>query len=213
MPAPTKLGNALARTQASVSRFSAAITQSRVLEPYTIRGLNLTCLMTIVGTERMLALEGVSLAAMERDGFKQDYLTQDKYELAKAAHILAEAIRDDDPTKRADPPPLGTREQWGALSPEIIGAVWMDYCALRVKYDPLGDDVRLTQAEHDGITDALKKKDGRALQSYGLPRLAAYLLITADRQSSSATPRFEGGGTSPESSSSPTRTEEAEHDS
>lgn len=199
--ATTKLGNALAgkAQPASVSRLQAAIGAAFVCEPFTIPGINVPCLMTMVGTERMLDLDGESRLAMEARKVALDYITADKYELQYAQFVLQESCREVDKSGKPGDP-IGTRAEWGLLSAEIIAACWLAYNEMRSRLDPLADDASVSTTEILQVKDAIKKKDGRALRSFGLQKLTAYLLTTADPPSSSPTPKSEDGDSYPDAS-------------
>lgn len=207
MQIPTKLAGALASKPAPAAppapnhRFEQALLSGRVSIPYVIPGIELSCLMFVVGSDRQLALESQANELMSKRGFILSEDTEDKFELCKAWHILAEACRDDTQELQPNPPPIGTPEHWGRLAPSIVAAVWLRFLDLCTQHDPLADNVRLTEEEFLSIRESLKKKDGRALRSYGLPKLIVYMLIMESLQSNSPTPKSEPGDSSSESSS------------
>jgi hypothetical protein len=220
MPIPTKLASAAASKPPAASpppplnhRFEQALQSGRVSIPYIIPGIELSCLMFVVGSDKQLELEGKANELMAHRGFVLTDENADKFELCKAWHILAHACRDDACELQPNPPPIGTPEHWGQLPPAVVAAVWLRFLDLCTQHDPLADNVKLTESEFIGIRDSLKKKDGRALRFYGLPKLIVYMLITESLQSISPTLKSEGGDSSPESSSGMPSTAGAEQPS
>jgi hypothetical protein len=195
--ATTKLGSALASPPApaasAASRFMAALQGRRPMKPITIPGLDLPAVMVIVGSERMLDLEGESLRAMESRGIPRIVMNEARFELDLALRVLAEAIVES----KENPVAIGTLAEWGKLPPETIVALWLEYTALREEFDPA--DVELTKAEIEEIHDAVVKKNATLLRYFGPRRLASYLLSTSEAPASSPEPRSSPGDSSSES--------------
>jgi hypothetical protein len=203
MTTPTKLGSAIAQSNsqsapktAAASRFQAALAGHRVLRPIAVPvapGVELAAVMTVVGSERSLDIEGEVAAAMEKRGLEQNVLNQNKFELELAIRTLADAVLDSE----ANPAPLGGLHDWGKLQPEVIGDLWMQYAELRTQHDP--SVAELTEREVDEIRDAVSKKNGPLLRYFGARRLAAYLLTLGDPPESSSTSTSSPGDSSPAS--------------
>lgn len=201
MEANTKLGSAIAQASAPASsrasagtRLQAALAGHRVFKPVAVPivpGVELAAVMTLVGSERHLDVEGEVATAMERRGLEQNVLNQGKFELAEAIIILAESVLDSE----TNPVPIGSVKDWGRLSPEVLGDLWMQYGELRAQHDPA--IAELTQEEADAISDAVEKKNGGLLRYFGARRLSVYLLTSADRRASSSTERSPPGDSSP----------------
>lgn len=197
----TKLGGAIAGsvTAATVaSRLASALAAARPLKPIAIPGLKLTALLTLLGTERALDLEGVVRKAMQARGIPESPFHEGMWELERARHFLAEAVLDDDPAKSGNPPPIGSLAEWGALPKETIAALWAMYDDLSQENDPV--DVVLTPDDADIIRDAIVKKNAMLLRSFGARKLTAWLLTTAAQRASSPTAESSPGPTSSASS-------------
>lgn len=194
MTTPTRLGGALAgaapKAPAS-SAFQRAIAGASVFEPYELllpNDVRVPCSMTLVGSETLLDIEGRVTAAMERRSLKADVITQGNFEMQRAIYTLALAVREPKTDAVPNPPPLGTVEEWGQLSPETIDAAWKRFGHLREENDPLADDVKLSSLEVLEIREAIAKKNYRLLRYFGPARLTAYLLTTASPPAPSTTP-------------------------
>lgn len=193
----TKLGDAIDKRPAAgkspVTRLEAALAGKRPFKPVHVRvhGVAHVAVMTVVGSERSLDLEGEVARAMDKRGLEQNVLTQGKFELELAWRTLAEAVLDSE----QNPVPFGTAEQWGRLVPEVVGELWVQYAELRAEHDPLVAE--LTEDEVRGIRDAVSKKNGPALRFFGATRLSRFLLSTADLLASSWTERSSPGDSSP----------------
>lgn len=203
--APTKAGGA--------SRLAAALAGRRPFRPIKVpvHGIEHAAVMTVIGSERQLDLEGETVKAMEGRGFTQamqNELHQTKFELDLAIRVLAVVVR----VSEQDPAPFGSLADWGQLVPEVIADLWQQYAELRAEHDPaLGE---LAASELAGIEAAVKKKDPVSLAFFGARRLARYLLILEDRRESSSTSRSLPGDSSPASSPSDSAsTQEADDDS
>ena len=193
----TKLGDAIQKGAAAgkspVTRLEAALSGKRPFKPVTVRvhGVPHDAVMTTIGSERSLDIEGEVARAMERRGFEQNVLTQEKFELEVAWRTLAEAVLDSE----QNPVPFGTAEQWGRLVPEVVGGLWIQYAELRAEHDP--QVAELTEDEVRGLRDAVAKKNGPALRYFGASRLSRFLLSLADPLVSSWTERSSPGDSSP----------------
>jgi hypothetical protein len=193
----TKLGNAIERGPAAgkspVTRLEAALAGKRPFKPVQVRvhGVPHDAVMTVIGSERSLDIEGEVARAMDRRGLEQSVLTQGKFELELAWRTLAEAVLDSE----QHPVPFGTAEQWGRLVPEVVGELWVQYAELRAEHDP--QVAELTEDEVREIRDAVAKKNGPALRYFGASRLSRFLLSSADLLASSWTERSSPGGSSP----------------
>lgn len=194
----TQLGKAIARTapaaSSAPSRFMAALAGKLVRKPITIPALGLEAVLTLLGGERLLDIDGDVLRAMEKRGIELSVLTQGKFELETATRVLAEAILEAGDTSTK---PLGTVAEWGQLTPEVIGDLWRQYTDLREEHDPSIDE--LTSDEIVELRVAVSKKNGALLRVFGTRRLAAYLLTLDDPPASSETPKSSPGDSSPES--------------
>lgn len=183
---PMRLGGALApsNTGPAASAFQAALAGSRVCEPYVLRlpnNVELPCVITLLGAELLLDIEGIVRREMAERGLPNDHTTQQNYELARAKLTLAHAVREVDPVKRADAAPLGSVELWGRVPPETIAAVYERLIELRELHDPLADGMPLLPEEVVFIRDAIVKKNWTTLRAFGLQRLIAYLRTTVDQ--------------------------------
>lgn len=146
--------------------------------------------MTVIGAARALDVEGDVVSAMSARALEQTVITQGEYELERAIRTLAEVVRDPDDKEQ----PLGSVADWGRLPQETISAMWLRYGDLRERIDPVSRP--LTQAERDEIANAISKKNATHLRSFGVRTLSAYLLASADRPASSATPLSSDGPSS-----------------
>ena len=193
----TKLGNAIdkgpAASKSPVTRLEAALAGKRPFKPVQVRvhGIPHDAVMTVIGSERSLDLEGEVVRAMDKRGLEQSVLTQGKFELELAWRTLAEAVLDSEP----NPVPFGTAEQWGRLVPEVVGDLWVQYAELRAEHDP--QVAELTEDEVREIRDAVSKKNAPALRYFGASRLARYLLTSAGPPASSSIERSSPGDSSP----------------
>lgn len=201
----TKLGEALAATPAAPSspatkatRLMAALASARVLRPIKLPGLELTALMTLVGAERLLEIEADVAKEMTARGMADEMLHARKWELARATRVLAEALLDDDPKLRDNPPPIGTHEDIGRMTREQVVELWTMYDELAEECDPGRGNV-FTQEERELIAIAVKKKEPTLLRSFGAKRLSAYLLSTDAPHASSSTAESSPGDSSQES--------------
>lgn len=194
----TKLGETLAAQPATpaakASRFMAALTSSRVLEPITIPQLGITALMTVVGAEPLLAIEADLARSMKQRGLEAGILNEGVWELERALRTLSQAVLDD-----SDPahPPLGTLAEWGQVPKEIIADLWRMYADLCERHDP--GEVALDEETIAALRDAVQKKNAPLLRSFGVRRLAAFLTTTDVQLSSSTTRGSSPGDSSPES--------------
>lgn len=199
----SRLGDALDKgTQAAPSvsrRLQAALASARVMKPITIPGLNITALLTLVGTERLVDLEGEVVSAMEKRNLSLDVVNVAVWELERARHVLAEAVLDDDLKVRSNPPPIGSLADWGKVSKEIIAWLWNEYSELSEEHDPFA--VALTDSERAELAEALSKKNAPLLRSFGARRLAAWLTTSDVQLASSPTGTSSPGEPSPASSS------------
>ncbi len=167
----TKLGDALhkgaAAGKAPVTRLEAALAGKRPFKPVQVRvhGVPHDAVMTVIGSERSLDIEGEVARAMDKRGLEQNVLTQGKFELELAWRTLAEAVLDSE----QNPIPFGTAEQWGRLVPEVIGELWVQYAELRAEHDP--QVAELTEDEVREIRAAVSKKNGPALRYFGVSKL------------------------------------------
>lgn len=195
----TKLGNAIAAAPAkasAVSRLMAALAGKRVLKPLVVPlpgGGELAAVMTLVGAQRLLDIEGEVARAMEARGLANTIETRHRYELERALRTIADAVLESD----ANPTPVGSTSEWGQLAPEVIGHLWAEYSELSEEHDPAGET--LSSLEMLELKDALAKKNRTALVSFGARKLSDYLLFTADPPPDSPTPRSSPGDSSPAS--------------
>jgi len=195
----TKLGAAIsqgstpAASSSVASRFLAALAGRRVLKPVTIPALGLDAVMTLLGSQRLLDIDGEVERAMEKRGLEHSVLTMGKFELETAVRVLAEAVMDATDTTQA----LGTVAEWGLLTPEVIGDLWRQYGDLREEHDPSIE--QLTPDELLELRTAVSKKNGTLLRVYGARRLSAFLLTLDDPLASSETSRSSPGDSSPTS--------------
>jgi hypothetical protein len=193
----TKLGDAIHKGAAAgkspVTRLEAALAGKRPFKPVRVlvHGVPHEAVMTVIGSERSLDIEGEVARAMDKRGLEQNVLTQGKFELEFAWRTLAEAVLDSE----QNPVPFGTAEQWGRLVPEVVGDLWIQYAELRAEHDP--QVAELTEDEVRGIRDAVAKKNAPALRYFGASRLSRFLLSSADLLASSWTERSSPGGSSP----------------
>lgn len=117
------------------------------------------------------------------------------YEVEMAIRVLTQAARDPDDHSQ----PYGTLEEWGGLDNDVINYAWHVFGDVRERLDPIACE--LTEDDAFAIQTAVKKKDGPRLRSYGVARLVAWLVTTADPPSTSPTP------SSPSSESQPVTSE------
>jgi hypothetical protein len=211
MTAPTRLGNLinskpLQPPTGGATKMQAALSGSRVLEAVLLPGLDTQAMMTLVGSERFLDIEGEVVLAMETRKLAPGTWNEGKFELERAKRVLAEAVREHDPLAKAEgrvPPPFGSLAEWGQLAPSIINAIWGQYAELVERFDPLADLTTLEPIEAMELRAAIEKKNLSVLRSFGLQKLCAYLLTSGDQHASSQTPKF-GAGPEPLDSSTPT---------
>jgi hypothetical protein len=202
-PPKTKLGQAAAQaTKAEPSAFIKAAHAARVLEPFTIPRLNLKAVMTLVPHYRANVIESEVIAEMERLKIPNDETHEiQEWEAERAARYLAEAALDPDLVAKQEYVPVGELADWRALDRDVLGECWRIYCDVRAAYDPISQE--LTAEEMDMIEAALKKKAEdadlclRFLRLFGIRRLSRYLLASAERLSTSATPTSSDTPSSP----------------
>lgn len=108
--------------------------------------------------------------------------TAELFEMKLARMTLSRAVRDPDAHAEA----FGTLDEWGELDADIINACWQTFGDVRERLDPMA--IALTEPELVAIDLAFKKKDARLLRSFGIAKLSLYMLVLAERQSSSPTP-------------------------
>jgi hypothetical protein len=202
--AATRLGAAVAggaaATAPASSRLLAALAGGRILKPIRVPGLELDGTMTLLGSERAVAIEAEVLRDMQAIALPQEITTIAQFELERARRFLADAVREvpaPDATPGSLPPALGTASEWGQLPPATVADLWRTYNDLSEEHDPAGFGV--TADEVAEIADAIEKKNVIRLRCFGVRRLASYLLTTAAPPASSPTPKSEPGDTSPAS--------------
>ncbi len=115
-------------------------------------------------------------------GLELEIGSAEVFEMKLARYTLARAVRD--PNDHAAP--FGTLEEWGELDPDVINTAWQVFGDVRERLDPMS--LALDDAERIAIEIALKKKDGPLLRSFGITKLAIYMLTTAAPPSSSPRP-------------------------
>lgn len=200
----TKLGDIIAASSSAPAktdrprRLLAALASSRVLEPITVPGLGATALMTLVGSERQLEIEGEVSAIMASRGLGDPIAFAPAWELARAIRTLADAVLDDDQALRASPPAFGSVEEWGRVPREQVQEAWRMYGELCEKHDPASQQ-SFTEEEMELIRIAVVKKNATALPFFGAKRLSAFLLSMADQLASSTTAESSPGPLSSES--------------
>jgi hypothetical protein len=109
------------------------------------------------------------LAAAE---LELEITTAEVFEMKLARHTLARAVRDPNDHAVA----FGTLEEWGELDPDVINSAWQVFGDVRERLDPMS--LELSDNERATIEIAIKKKDGRLLRSFGITKLAIYMLST-----------------------------------
>lgn len=132
-----------------------------------------------------IAWEEVQIAARREladAGLELTITTAELFEMKLARHTLAGAVRD--PDERGVP--FGTLDEWGALDPDVINSAWQVFGDVRERLDPMTHP--LTDDELAAIDLALKKKDAPLLRSFGIARLALYMLSSAAPQTTSPSP-------------------------
>lgn len=196
MTTPTLLGGALAGTTkptiSGSTRLSLALAGAPVHEPGILilpNGIEVLYFMTLVGSERLLDIEGETYRAMERRGIEIGVMTEHNFELERTARTLAEAIVERDAPHAC----IGSVADWGKLSPEQLRALWVRYGDLVQKHDPLAPAVDLSSAEIAEIREAIVKKNAMLLLYFGVARLSAYLLTTASQPAASVIPESSSG--------------------
>jgi hypothetical protein len=117
-----------------------------------------------------------------------------RFEAARALRTLAAGVRDPADHGKA----FGTLDEWRDLvDDQLLNACWQAYGEMQERLDPL--ERPLTEEEFGAIEAAVKKKDGAVLRSFGIARLCAWLVSTADPPAISPTP----SSSSSDSSSAP----------
>lgn len=193
-PQRSKLGQAAARQQApEPSKFMKAAAGARVLEPFTIPGLNLPAVMTLVPHHRELAIEADVIEELERKlKIPLGTSTESDYEAERAARTLTEAVLDPDAVARGDYLPIGELSDWRDLPRDWIGECWRLYLGVKAAYDPVS--LPLSKEEIDAIDEVIKKKaedpvrSRQLLHLFGVTRLSSYLLTMDEPRSASPTP-------------------------
>lgn len=202
----SKISEALAKKKvpapapsSTASKLFRALAGRRVLEPIVVPELELPAAMTLVGTDRLLDIEGEVVIAMSRRKLDAGILWQTQWELERAKRILAEAIREvpEDPAVAELPPPLGTADEWGQLEPALIVELQRKYYDLSECHDPSTDE--LGEDEVAAIRDAIEKKDPASLRSFGVRKLSRFLCTSAAPPVSSSTETSSPGDSSQES--------------
>jgi hypothetical protein len=98
-----------------------------------------------------------------------------------AVRHLAVAVRDPADVSK----PLAPIDEWRACDDNQIAAAWQDYQDLDERLDPMQNELaKVSENEFTQIKDAVKKKDATLLRSFGLPKLLAYMLTTAEQPAS-----------------------------
>ena len=164
-------------------------------------GAVIDCVITLVGSDDLLDIEGFTRLALEQRTIPIDVTTQFNAELERAKRTLAVCVREVDAKKGADAPPLGSVSDWGRLPPETLQAVYLRYLELRELHDPLAGSVRLDDVQRAELLEAIAKKNTPLLRQCGLLRLIALLCSTDVRLVSSQTLRSLPGDSSPDSAS------------
>lgn len=200
----SKISEALAKKKAPApsspaSKLFRALAGRRVLEPMIVPELELPAAMTLVGTDRLLDIEGEVVIAMAVRRLDAGILFQTQWELERAKRILAEAIREvpEDLAAVDLPPPLGTADEWGRLEPAVIVELQRKYYDLSECHDPSTDE--LSEDEVAAIRDAIEKKSPVLLRSFGVRKLSHFLLTSAAPPAGSSTETSSPGDSSQES--------------
>lgn len=180
LPEPTKAGRLLAALE------------GRATKEVTIAGTDLRGRMELLGAAATLDVEGEVIAAMDRRGVSQTELNVGTFETEKALRTLARCVKTLDGAE-----PLGTVEEWGAVSVVAISDLWRTYGDMREELDPIS--YPLTADEVAAINEAVEKKRADLLRWFGVRRLAAWLTTSGGPHAIFSAPRSSPGDSSPAS--------------
>lgn len=147
----------------------------------------------LLGMRETQEVESDTYQSMKHHGLEIDGVTAERYELERATRALARAVRDPADRTRA----FGTLAEWEQLDNTLINAAWLAYGDVRERLDPLS--VPATEAERTAIELAVKKNDAILLRSFGVVRLAGFMLSSAAPPSISPDPNSSSSASSSES--------------
>jgi len=165
----------------------ASLLGSRVYVPITVPRTDVVGHMRLIGRDEVF---GIKVAIREK--FKAAGLVDDRgrvLEIAVDDWNNEIAVRHVALAMRAEPhdeaAPLAPLDQWRAeCDDEQIASLWGDYCDLRDRLDPLGDESILRGVLDAGDIEtmraAVKKKEPSVLMSYGSRKLASFILSSAE---------------------------------
>ena len=142
--------------------------------------------MRLVDRAEAFSVKGEALDAFRRakivgESGAVPAVALDDWNVEIAARHLAIAVRDPADVSKA----LKPLAAWRALDDDQIAGAWSDYQDLRDRLDPLGDDApRLSESEFAVMREAVKKKESAILMSFGLRKLTAFALSSAEQPAS-----------------------------
>lgn len=162
---------------------TSALAGAREHVEVLIPGTSVTGRMRVLSRTESLTIKSEALSLfrdqnlVNKDGSIAAVAAED-WKCEIAVRHLAVAVREHD-----DGPPLASLEDWrDELTDEQISAPWDRYQDLRDRLDPLGEDSRpLSEDEITIMYAAAKKKDVLVLRSFGLHRLAQFVITLVDR--------------------------------
>ncbi len=150
----------------------------------------------LAGHETTTRVESETFDAMARLALEPNMLNALTYDAERARRTLADVVREQDDHAKV----FGTVAEWGRVDPDIIAACWNIYADVRYRLDPVGAE--LTKEDETGIRAFLEKKNAMGLRSYGVAKLALFMLTSASPPensqtlSSSSSPLSEDSSTS-----------------
>lgn len=195
----TKLG-AIQKTEPSGSRptrLAVFLALGSRGEHTTIPGLG-PVWIELAGHETVNRIESETFDAMAKLALEPNGLNALTYDAERARRTLAAVVREAEDHEKC----FGTVEEWGRLDSDMIAAAFSVYADVRYRLDPAGEAL-LTKEDNEGIRAFLEKKSAMGLRSYGVAKLALYMLTSEDRLAISPTLSSSNGPSSADISNSP----------
>jgi hypothetical protein len=172
---------AMGKPSGTPTRLSAFLATGSRGENVDLPGLG-PAWIELAGHETVNRIESETFEAMARLALEPNALNGLTYDAERARRTLAAVVREQENHEKC----FGTVEEWGRLDSDMIAAAWNVYADVRYRLDPVGDD-SLTKEDDEGIRAFLEKKSAMGLRSYGVAKLARYMLTSEDRRATSQT--------------------------
>lgn len=194
----TKLGaiqKAASEPSGRPTRLAAFLATGSRGENVTIPGLG-PAWIELAGHETTNRIESETFEAMARLSLEPTPLNGLTYDAERARRTLAAVVREQENHEV----PFGTVDEWGKLDSDMIAAAWGVYADVRYRLDPVGSE--LTKEDDEGIRAFLEKKNAMGLRSYGVAKLAHFMLTSGSPREISPTVSSSSSPSSEDSSSS-----------